>query len=72
MPSLFSTPKTPALPPPPPPPPQSAAAPDVVGAAAGDARRRAASALGYSGTVLTGPGGVEAPASTTNKNLLGQ
>jgi hypothetical protein len=64
------TPYVPPLPaaPPPPPTPVDKAAED----AAAQTKARLAAAGGYGGTLLTGGQGVQAPAMTTNKTLLGQ
>lgn len=62
-----------APPPVPPPvaPPPTPADPAVVQAGMA-ARQRAVAAMGATGTILTGPGGLTTPASTATKTLLGQ
>lgn len=66
---MRSAPKPPDIPPPAPPPPmlqspQGLAAQDTV-------RQRVAGANGYGGTIITGPAGLTAPATTGNNRLLG-
>lgn len=56
--------------PPPAPPPPMLQSPQGLDAAAG-ARRRAASSMGYGATILTGPQGLQQPATTNQRTLLG-
>ena len=71
--ALFSpTPSIPAPPPPPPPvPPPPTPVDPAVAKAGADARTRAIAAGGIGGTIVTGPQGLTAPASTAQKTLLG-
>ncbi len=62
-------PPPPPVPAPPPPPPQ--VADPQVQAAGKAARAKATNAVGPSSTILTGPQGLQTPAQTTNKTLLG-
>jgi hypothetical protein len=65
----FSSPSVPAPVPAPAPPPSL---PDSgVQNAGANQRNLAAMAYGASSTILTGPQGLQTPASTTNKSLLG-
>lgn len=68
-PSVSAPPPLPATPTPPPPPPMLNSAQGQQAAAA--AALRARGAAGYSSTIGTSPTGLAAPASTTNKTLLG-
>lgn len=61
----------PAPPPPPPPPPEQPQAPIAIDAAKDTTRRRAINAAGMGSTLLTGAGGLTAPALTATKTLLG-
>lgn len=65
-----SPPPIPAMPAPPVDPPQMAD--KAVSDAATGAKAKAAAARGYASTILTGGQGLETPASTTSKSLLGQ
>ena len=65
----------PKLPAPPPLPPEAAPAPtqaDPSVQRARDDERRRAGATGRQSTILTSPGGLLTPATTTRKTLLGQ
>lgn len=65
----FATPSVPKVPPPPAPAPSL---PDQGVQNAGQNQRNlAALAYGANSTILTGPEGLQTPAGTTNKTLLG-
>lgn len=71
--ALFSSPASISAPPPPPPPvpPPPTPVDPAIAKAGADARSRAIAAGGIGGTVVTGPQGLTAPASTAQKTLLG-